>query len=571
MNLFIKEQELEKCVLEQLLNRKAFEEKFTDHFIRLLENESSLFLFSFKRELESHNQLREIESLFEFIGEIKDIYTRCIDIFNKNLHRITSPEIKEILQGITETLLNGLGTFPDDFDNMIVIERMSMISEAISKMKNLIRNSISSYMSTQLSNGFFELDIRKMMEMLLEHVLESNMVNLKELHTAAMKELNQFDKRVQGRRYMSLVSTIKKNIEVFKSIQPENMEDLAKYGQELQIFKTIILIVHEIYVKLEMKEQQMYQVVNQKNFSMETINKSFEALMGFDQIMDHMVENEELMNCFHKFISKKQAIITNLTIGITDELRKTIMFSIQEIVEASKEIQLVGCQIVQCLKIADKGLKALHLEEIPLSEDVRKVLSGIVETLHIKCEAIKEKEYEYTLAKKENIVAYEKQLIDFSDLLLLKIASNFEEMLCSERRPFLEAHESFKKIFHQQIDHNFKFDLAYLKTDLISEIITLEELVKFSLPKLLSQEHVSVKEAVRIIQKTYESIEKILKKAGIESLEPKSHDKFNGKEHEVIFVEVVESFQKGEIVSVHTKGYKIGVFIILRANVIAAK
>lgn len=571
MNLFIKEQDLDRSVLEQLLNRKKFEEKFTELFMRLLENDASLFLFVYKRELEAHNQLIEIESLHDFIGEIESIYTKCIEIFNKNSNRIDTPEIKEILQGITEALKSGLDLFPKDEDNMITVERISMISQAISIMKSAIRKSIESYMSGNLSIGFLDLDVRKMIEALLNHVFEANMLQFKELHSAAMKDLNLFDKRVQGRKYMGFVSTVKNHMEVFKSIQPENIEVRDLGTTEMNTFRTILMIVQEIYKKLDTKEQKIFQVVNQKTFSMETIHQSFEVLMGYDQIMDHMMVNEELLDLFITYNNTKQEIISKTITSIADEARKTVMFSMQEIAEESKEFQLLSCQTVQYFKMAEKDLQKLNLGDVPLTEELSKLLLAIVETLQMKYETLKEKEYDYTVSKKENAVAYEKQLIDFCDVLMAKSEAYFEEMLSSSTRPFVAAHESYKKLFHQLLNHNLKFDLAYLKTDLLFEIVTLEELVKFSLPKLSLHEHTHVKEAVKVIQDCYKNIEKVLQKARIETLEPKIHEKFNGKEHEAIMVEKAIDFQKGEIVSVHTKGYTFEGLTVIRANVTAAQ
>lgn len=571
MNLFIKEQDLDNSVLEQLLSRKAFEEKFIEIIMRLLGNESSLFLFGFKRELELHNQLRDIETLYEFVQEIETIYVKCVDIFNKNLDRIQSPEIREILGGITNTIKTGLLSFPKDTDNLISYERVTMISSAITLMKEIIRDSMNAYFNDQLSTEFVEMDMREMIETLLNHVLSGNMEALQELHSISMKELNQFDKRLHARRYMGYISATKKSMGAFISIQPDNLQGQIIDESEIEILKDILLVLQGIYKKVEIKEQEMYQVVNQKNFSMETIHDSFKALMAYNQIIDRMVENEELLECFSKFELKRLEILNRLKVSITDEIKKTVMFSMLEITDASKEFQLLSCQTVQRLKGAQQQLQSSQLENLTIPEESKKIVQAMSETLQMKYETLKEKEYEYIVAKKENSVAYEKQLLDFSVKIKSKIDEYFEEMLRCDKYPFVFVHENYQKLFEQLLGHNLKFDLSYLKTDLLFEIVTLEEIVKYALPKLISDDHKAIQEVIEIIRECYEKISRNITKAGIEPIEPRIHDKFNGKEHEVIMTEEVEGFIKGEVVTVHTKGYKFEGLPILRASVIAAK
>ncbi len=446
-----------------------------------------------------------------------------------------------------------------------------MISQDINLMKGIIKESISSYIDANLSTIFLDLDMRKMIEALLNHVLEKNMSPLKELHSAALKELNQFDKRVYGKKYMSLISAIKKNLEVFKSLRADNLDDLLIDNSEVETLKTILLIIQEIYRKLEMKEQKMFQVVNQKGFSMETIHHSFEALISYEQIMDRMVENEEIIDCFLDFDNNKQEIIGRLTVSIGDEIRKAIMFSMQELSEASKAFLIASCQTVEYLKIAQNSLKELRLQEMSLPEVEKKILLAMVETLQLKYEAVKDKEYEYTLTKKEHTVTYEKQLLDFGNRIHNKVRDSFDVMLISSERPFIAAHESYNKLIHSLLEHNLKVDLSFLRTDLLSEMSTLEELVHHSLPKLEHLEHDQVRQAVKIILDCYVYIDKILNQSRIVSFEPIPHEKFNGKEHDAILVEENKGYQKGEVISVHTKGYRFEDFVILRANVTAAK
>ncbi|MBC7958368.1 MAG: hypothetical protein H7X94_00750, partial [Vallitaleaceae bacterium] len=397
MNLFINQQELDNCVLEQLLNLKEFEERFVELMMRLFETESCLFLFGFKRELETHNQLIEMESLYDFLTDLEEIYLKCVEIFNKNFSKFESEQVKEIVVGIIETLKSSLEMFPRESDNMIAYERITMVSEAITQLKGMIRESIATYMSQHLSTTFSDFDMKNMIEALLNHILRDHLTQMRDLHGWSLKEINVYDHRVQGKKYMNFVSSAKKMLTAYQSIRVDIVESQIQAGAEIETLKQILMIIAEIYKRLDGKEKQMFEMVNKSGFTMETIKKSFDTLMDYKPILERMEENEELLDCFNDFASKKQDIVQKLSVSITDEIKKAIMFSMQEFVEASKEFQLLSCMAVQHLKFAQQQIEEIDLVNAVLPGELKKALTALKETMSMKYLTLKEKEFDYTL------------------------------------------------------------------------------------------------------------------------------------------------------------------------------
>ncbi|PKM52521.1 MAG: nucleotide exchange factor GrpE [Firmicutes bacterium HGW-Firmicutes-7] len=570
MNEFVKEQELDNILLKLLVSRKNFEEKLLELIMKLLENESSMFLFGFKREIEQHNQFKELEALYYFSEDIKEVYSKCIDIFNKNAGRFKSDEIKEILNGIIWSLENILNEYPKECQNKIELERIEMVSEAIQHMKDVIKESIQRHIN-HIPSGFLNIEISKLIEELLRQVFEKEGSSIKDIYGYTMKTLNVLDRRIEGRKYINFITSARKNLDTFKSIHVDTMMSNIHESDDIEAFKNIIAIIHELSNKLSNKEKELYILVNESVFSTITIQQSYDKLKDHNHMIERVMKNEDLIEFIISFQDNKLRIFEKLAIEVSDELKKTVAFTLDEINDQSIEVQYLSCQVVQALKQAHEQLSEDKFKRIGDSEETTNLIRILADTIKLKYETLKEKDLAYIINKKEDFIDYEKQLMDFSVDFNNNLGYYFEKMLAGSKEQFINIKEAFSRLVYLLKEQNLKADGAYLKTDLLFEMVTLEEIVKFCLPKLKVHEKESVKELVQLIEDCYLQIENKIKHSGIEMIEPNIHDKFNGKEQEIILVESVEGFKKGEIVAVHTKGYKYKNIPVVRANVIAAK
>lgn len=571
MNVFVKEQALNEVLFQLITSRKLFEEKLLEVIMKQLENQASMFLFNFKGELESHNHFKSLEDLYSFSEEIKDIYSKCINIFYKNMERFKSEEIREILSGIIWSLENILETYPKDNENRIELERVHMVSDAIQQMKNVFVNSIQEFIDHKLNSELLEFDLTETIEELIRHIFNNEGSNIKELHAYSLKNLNLLEKREEGKKYISFVAKAKKHLETYQNIDVDNLKRQIDDNEDLEIFKNIILVIKELYRKLDNKENELYLIINESSFSTKIITGSYNRLRHSEHMAQDIINNEELIMLVSNFQSHKIEVLEQLTLSIMDEMNKAITFSMHELASQSKEIQFLSCHIVESLKQANTCLQEIKVEENNEKNEEIELLKVLKETIKIKYETVKERDLTYLLNKKENIVAYEKQLIDFKVNFQDNIKDYFEKMIIESKEYFLNAQKAFEKIIQQLFSKNQNEDLDFLRSDLLFEIVTLEEIVKYCLPKLKDSPKNDVQRVIDIIESCYKQIEKNISLAKIETIEPATHERFNGKDHEAILVEEQNGYKKGEIISVHTKGYRYKNVPVVRANVVAAK
>jgi len=116
-----------------------------------------------------------------------------------------------------------------------------------------------------------------------------------------------------------------------------------------------------------------------------------------------------------------------------------------------------------------------------------------------------------------------------------------------------------------------RIDSRFKKESVFFEIITFEEIINYSISKLVESENRAVVDYASFIQRCDDNIKEYMQSVGIEIISPKAHDMFNGKIHEVLMAKEEEGFSKGEIIKVVNNGYKEGSIIYARANVICAK
>jgi len=571
MNVFVKEQALNEVLFQLITSRKLFEEQLLEVIMKQLENQASMFMFKFKGELESHNHFKSLEDLYSFSEEIKDIYSKCINIFYKNMDRFKSEEIREILSGIIWSLENILETYPKDNENRIELERVHMVSDAIQQMKNVFVNSIQEFIDHKLNSELLEFDLTETVEELIRHIFNNEGSNIKELHAYSLKNLNLLEKREEGKKYISFVAKAKKHLETYQNIDVDNLKRQIDDNEDLEIFKNIILVIKELYRKLDNKENELYLIINESSFSTKIITGSYNRLSHSEHMAQDIINNEELIMLVNNFQSHKIEVLEQLTLSIMDEMNKAITFSMHELASQSKEIQFLSCHIVESLKQANTCLQEIKVEENNEKNEEIALLKVLKETIKIKYETVKERDLTYLLNKKENIVAYEKQLIDFKMNFQDNIIDYFEKMIIESKEYFLNAQKAFEKLIQQLFSKNQNEDFDFLKSDLLFEIVTLEEIVKYCLPKLKDSPKNDVQRVVDIIESCYKQIEKNISLAKIETIEPATHERFNGKDHEVILVEEQNGYKKGEIISVHTKGYRYKNVPVVRANVVAAK
>jgi len=234
------------------------------------------------------------------------------------------------------------------------------------------------------------------------------------------------------------------------------------------------------------------------------------------------------------------------------------------------------------------------LEELPdISQEVgaetaeRDILAGIVETIEIKIESLKESTQTFNkqgldmvralAVEKPEISEEERQaVLDEARKLWQEsppdensVNEFFELILRGEA--FAPCHDRISKQIGSYFEKSGKASFRFKKEVLLYEVCTYEEILTHSVSRLRAASNEVVASAAVLLDETFRVLEVILKKNNIAVIKPEPHQPFDAKEHEVIVAEKQEGFERGEIIKLVTAGYRQSDQIILRANVIAAR
>lgn len=106
---------------------------------------------------------------------------------------------------------------------------------------------------------------------------------------------------------------------------------------------------------------------------------------------------------------------------------------------------------------------------------------------------------------------------------------------------------------------------------LLNEIITLDEIYCYSIQNIKNETDVYTKKYVNAFEKMIDDIENELVKINISKINPKEHDLFDARKHNVLIAEDNKQFKKGEVIKTVNVGYEQGEKVLVRATIVASK
>jgi molecular chaperone GrpE (heat shock protein) len=227
-------------------------------------------------------------------------------------------------------------------------------------------------------------------------------------------------------------------------------------------------------------------------------------------------------------------------------------------------------------------------DELPAeAESQRAILIGVAETIHIKIESLKENAAYFMEKARQTVKSFASERRDLSEedrQVLYEAALGIwrDSVACFADLPAyfarMEDEEPFEKhkAYHEKRINTYtekieKSLYSFKRETLLYEMSTYEEILTHSVSRLRESEIELVMQSVALLDETFAALEVLLKKNNIQVMHPAPHDMFNGKEHEVLLAEKHEGFEKGEIIKTINSGYRQNEQIILRANVVAAR
>jgi len=217
------------------------------------------------------------------------------------------------------------------------------------------------------------------------------------------------------------------------------------------------------------------------------------------------------------------------------------------------------------------------------------IVKGIYDTVAIKTESIEENKNEYIEEAGRKFAGYKKMLPELNEAETTGLTDEayrawiekanggepdaaeniFKNVLASVY--FSSYKERLAKYTGSVYGAFAKQDLAYKRDCLLFEISTYNEIMNYSVTRLMNSEDGYSLEFAGVCEEVRKELTVVLSKNNITLIDPPPHAAFNGKEHEVLVAEESPGFLKGEIIKVINPGYKRGAEVLSRATVIAAK
>jgi molecular chaperone GrpE (heat shock protein) len=223
-------------------------------------------------------------------------------------------------------------------------------------------------------------------------------------------------------------------------------------------------------------------------------------------------------------------------------------------------------ELIRELTDAAKILTTYYEKNRAILENLseHEIISGINETVAIKVENLTEAQAELLAAKSEIVPeSVEREKASNSAEIILKA---WNDGYVS----FGEKTYAPRKIEGKTLKLRKKLD-EFLKTKVFSEIISLEEIENYSVPKLQESDDPSTADYLSVFNEAIDRINKILDDRGIMRIAPNPRDQFEAQYHEILLAESREGFSKGEIIKLVSKGFMEGDKVYIRANVIASR
>ena len=568
MNTFIDERELDERLLEFFVLRQTFEEKTSQLIKKQLFNDLSIFLFSIKRTIELHNYFKEIEENFQFVENISVSYNKAITKIQKVKESLTEDELKNILSGILELLIHNEKEIDQAKENKIYDERVEIIANAIIKIQSLLRENINEK-EYAFPSGLSDVESKKWIQDLLYKTILNHKQDIKDIFNKTIDQLNSLEERPAVTEYLECIRKQKKALIGVVNIEVGSFEN-AISGEELDELSDAFSIVNSISHKIETIYEELLKKVNSIFIDKNETNALYESIFQQDKMIESVLR-DQLIKLYRQYQLDKHRIISMLYQKIMDRYKEVISQSKNQIMDHANKIIILSLQINEWIDSCRKQIHLTLKEKIDDTEALE-ILKGISATLDIKYGQIKEKNESFLIGKKEEEIFFEKEtrifatkLKDFMNALYLGNLSKEpkEEMLFVQNQ-FFQLKKSLQK---KQLKKNIDF----LKYGLLFEVSTFDELIKESIEKLRFNQLESIQLLIDHIDQSYHKIFELIEDAGLEIINPKPKEKFSGKLHEIILVEEESGFNKGEIVSTKTIGFKKDQLVIIRAHVIVAK
>lgn len=499
--------------------------------------------------------IRYNEKIYDYYKRIIDYYKTAVEVYDLKKGEIVSEEVIQIANGIEDILECQINKFDE------VNEKTGNQSNPIFEEKEKI---------IDMNLKMFSKDILIIYEKIGADFdglnIEDYFMDIYKMYFSAVKncfiQLNDIDSRRIASMYYEFLKQEWESLSVIIKVQADVLERKTQYPEEYTVIQSFLMSLREGYQHLSKQINEMEKGFKEAVFYGDFINQ-------FDDDF-----KKEIILCFKK--SKKGS----------EDYKKHFEYCNSGFIEKLKDnfeevarIEKIEAKIEEMIFFAEKIISKFQFlynywklnSENYRETDFNEIIVGISETVNIKIQNIREGIFEFTDKSKEIIMkipASEKY-----DKLFI-FCKDFDEKSDDIDNYVNGIIIKFDKLFNKYRDISNKIEkliLSLKRDSILFEVSTFEEIMNYSVSRMRNSQNMYVEEFVQNMDFVFDELNQVLSVVGVEIIAPKPHDAFNGKEHEVIMAEKNSDFKKGEVIKLMNSGYKEGKYVILRANIIAAK
>ncbi len=489
------------------------------------------------------------EKIYDYYNMIIDYYKAAVEAYDKRKNEIVGYDVAEIADGIYDILECQINKFEEAYDK--TSEQSNPISREKEKIidiniKMFTKDIILIYDKINLNFNKFNLsdyfkDIYRIYFSSIKH---------------CFTQLNDIDSRKITSFYYEALKQEKEALSIIIKIQADVLERKIQSMEDEVIVQSVLMKLREGYQHLskqidemegELKEAVVYEDFISK-FDDSFKNKISEIFRNSQRKNEYLKKHFEYCNSnFLKMLKDSYAEIREIE-KIESEVEEVLFFS---------EKVISKFQFIYNFWKANGSNYA--------QTDFKEIIDGIAETIYIKIQNIREGVEEFSVETLK-IISDIRKIGEYDELFLLCkncLPENIESISLS----FISIFDKYEK----KVSEIKKKIFSLKKDNILFEISTFEEIMNYSISRMRNSQNVYVEEFVQSSDFVFDELIQVLSVIGVELIAPKPHDLFNGKEHEVIMAERNGDFKKGEVIKLMNSGYKEKNYVILRANIIAAK
>ncbi len=492
------------------------------------------------------------EKIYDYYKMVIGYYKSAVKVYSLKRNEILSEEVKEIADGIIDILECQINKFNE------MIEKTEKQSNPIVKEKEKIIDE-----NFKLFSKDIILIYEKMKREFNNFNIDNYFENIYKLYFFSVKgcfiRLNDIASRKVANTYYEALKEEMEALSVIIKVQANVLERKLQYMEEELIVQSVLMNLREGYQHLSKQIDEM--------------EKGFKETVVYEKFIEKYNEDfkNKILSCLKRADKKSEnskkrfEYCNSVFISMLKEYSEEIR-NIERIKTDIDEISFFGEKIVSKFQFLydDWKINAGNYSET----DFYDIISGIAETVDIKIQNIQENVLEFL--QKATVLTSEisnNEKYDRIFLLFEKYDGSLEETI---NEIFFEINMLIDK-YGNVCKKTKKLILGLQKDCILFEISTFEEIMNYSVSRMRNSKNLYVEAFVQNIDFVFGELKQVLSVVGVDIIAPKPHDIFNGKEHEVIMAEKNNDFKKGEIIKLINSGYKNKNYIILRANVIAAK